>query len=401
MASGADVVVIGGGVVGTSIAFHLARLGAGSVTLLERSPGLAAGATGRSGALVRTHYTNAPEAAMAQAALPWFEGWADRVGGACGFVRTGFLQVVDAADTALLKENTAVLQGLGVDTRVVDAAGARALEPALAIADGEFAAYEPRSGYADPVATTESLAAAARRLGVEIRLGSVVRGLCGSGSRVTGVKTARDMIAADVVVVANGCWSVPLLARIGVNLPIEAHRAQRTVVARPPEMRGERGHLTVIDRRTGVYTRPHGVDGTLVGLSRAADRLGSPDGVDVEPGFPERARDRLALTFPAFAGAGITLSKAGPLDVTPDHCALIGPVDGMDGIVLATGMSGSGFKKAPAIGACVAELIVEGAATTAPIEAFDPARFTRGAGVERRDYTVGGEDDTSRDALVH
>lgn len=401
MASGADVVVVGGGVVGTSIAFHLARLGAGTVTLLERSPGLAAGATGRSGALVRTHYTDAPEAAMAWAALPWFEEWADRVGGSAGFVRTGFLQLVDAADADLLRANVAMLQGVGIDTRVVDAAEARALQPGLAIAGDEVAAYEPRSGYADPVATTESLAAAARRLGVEIRLGSVVRGLCGRGSRVTGVKTARDVISADMVVVANGCWSVPLLAPIGVHLPIEPYRAQRTVVARPASMLGEGGHLTVIDRRTGVYARPHGTDGTLVGLSRGSTPLASPDGVDVEPGFPERARDRLARTFPAFAGAPVTSSKAGPLDVTPDRCALIGPPDGVDGLVLAVGMSGSGFKKAPAIGACVAELIVDGAASTAPVEPFHPARFTRGAPVARREYGAGDEDDPARDALVH
>ena len=400
MASAADVVVVGGGVVGTGIAFHLARLGAGKVTLLERSPALAAGATGRSGALVRTHYTDVPEAAMAWAALPWFEGWADLVGGSCGFVRTGFLQLVHPADTDLLRRNVGVLQGLGVDTRLVDASEAREIEPALAIADGEVAAYEPRSGYADPVATTNALAAAAGRLGADIRTGVPVRALCERGSRVTGVRTARETIDAGTVVLANGCWSAPLLAPLGVRPPIEPYRAQRTVLARPPGLSGATGHRTVIDRRTGVYTRPDGADGTLVGLSRAAERLDSPDGVEVEPGFPERARDRLAETFPAFAGAPVRASKAGPLDVTPDRCALIGPVTGWDGLVLAAGMSGSGFKKAPAIGACVAELVVHGRATTAPIESFAPDRFDRGAPIERHDYRVGYEDDTG-DALVH
>lgn len=401
MASTSDVVVIGGGVVGTSIAFHLARLGAGSVTLLERAPQLAAGATGRSGAVVRTHYTNAPEAAMAWAALPWFERWAELVGGECGFVRTGFLQLVHAGDTELLRENTDMLRGLGIDTRIVDAAEARRLEPELAIADGEYAAYEPRSGYADPVGTTQSLAAAAERLGVGIRLGVPARGLVRSGSRITGVTTPRGPISAGAVVVANGCWSVPMLAQVGVDPPIEAYRAQRAVVERPRSLRGVRGHLTIIDRRTGIYTRPHGADGTLVGLSQSSERLDGPDGVEVEPGFPERARARLEETFPVFRSAPVLFAKAGPLDVTPDRCALIGPADGLDGVVLAVGMSGSGFKKAPAVGACVAELIVNGRATTAPLEPFDPGRFARGAPVERRDYRVGEDGDETRDALVH
>lgn len=401
MAGTSDVVVIGGGVVGASTAFHLARLGAGSVTLLERAPQLAAGASGRSGALVRTHYTNAPEAAMAWAALPWFERWGERVGGHCGFVRTGFLQLVHREDTDLLRENVAMLQGLGIDTRIVDAGEARRLEPALAIEDGEYAAYEPRSGYADPVTTTQSLAAAAERLGARIRLGVPARELVRRGSRITGVVTARGTVDAGTVVVANGCWSVPLLAPVGVDLPIEPYRAQRVVVDRPATMRGTSGHRTIIDRRTGVYTRPHGADGTLVGLSQASVRLDGPDGVEVEPGFPERARDRLAGTFPAFGDAPIQFAKAGPLDVTPDRCALIGPADGLDGLVLAVGMSGSGFKKAPAIGACVAEQIVGGRATTAPLEPFSPGRFARGAAVERRDYRVGDEGDATRDALVH
>lgn len=401
MASTSDVVVVGGGVIGTSIAFHLARLGAGTVTLLERAPQVAAGASGRSGALVRTHYTNAPEAAMAWAALPWFERWNERVGGHCGFVRTGFLQVVSAPDAGRLRENVAMLQGLGIDTRIVDAAEARRLEPALAIADGEYAAYEPRSGYADPVATTQSLAAAAGRLGARIRLGVPARGLVRRGSRIAGVTTPRETIFAGTVVVANGCWSVPMLAQAGVDLPIETHRAQRVVVERPPELRGTSGHRTVIDRRTGIYTRPHGADGTLAGISSTAAPLDGPDTVEVEPGFPELARDRLAATFPAFAGATVRSGKAGPLDVTPDRCALIGPIGGLDGLVLAVGMSGSGFKKAPAIGACVAELITRGKARTAPIGAFAPDRFTRGAAIERRDYRVGEDGEEAGAALVH
>src|SRR5690606_7598056 len=148
-----------------------------------------------------------------------------------------------------------------------------------------------------------------------------------------------------------------------------------------------------------------GPTGTLVGLSAAS--LSAPldpagDGnVAVDPGFPERARDRLAHAFPAFAGARVLEAKAGPLDVTPDRCCLLGPVDGIDGLQLAVGMSGSGFKKAPAIGACIAELVVHGRATTAPVEPFAPDRFTHGSVIEHAAYRVGGGPEESRDALVH
>lgn len=399
----ADVVVVGGGVVGASVAFHLARLGAGAVMLLERSERLAAGATGRSGALVRTHYTNEPEAAMAWAAVPWFEDWADRVGGSCGFVQTGFAQLVLPEDNDLLRANVAMQQLVGIDTRVVDAAELRVLEPALAVTDGELAAYEPRSGYADPVATTEGFAAAAQRHGATVRLGEPVLSLQQRGSRVTGVVTAAGPIAAGVVVLANGWWSKALLADIGVDVPIDPYRAQRTLVDRPEPLRGDRGHLTVIDRRHGIYTRPHGTDSTLVGLSSASQpsRLDSGDADEVDPDFPERARARLVAAMPAFADAAVRDSVAGPLDVTPDRCGLIGAVEGVDGLQLAVGMSGGGFKKAPAIGACVAELVVEGRASTAPVEPFAPDRFTRGGAVESTAYRVGGGPEESREALVH
>lgn len=403
MSSISDAVVVGGGVVGASIAFHLARLGAGKVTLLERSEQLAAGATGRSGALVRTHYTNEPEAAMAWAAVPWFEHWAERVGGSCGFMQTGFAQLVLPADDDLLRANVAMLQRVGVDTRLVEAADLQALEPALAVADVEIAAYEPRSGYADPVATTESLAAAAQRHGASVRLGEPVLSVQQQGSRVTGVVTAAGAIAADVVVLANGWWSKELLAGIGVDVPIDLYRAQRTLVERPDSLRGTRGHLTIIDRRYGIYARPHGTDATLVGLSSASQPspLASGDPFDVDPGFPERARASLGAALPSFADSAVGASVAGPLDVTPDRCCILGTVEGVEGLQLAVGMSGGGFKKAPAVGACIAELVVHGRASTAPIEPFALDRFTRGAAIESTAYRVGGGPEDSRDALVH
>lgn len=393
-----DVVVVGAGVVGASVAFHLRRLGVGRVTLAERrSP--ASGATGRSGALVRTHYTNEPEAALAIAALPWFAEWADRVGGDSGFVRTGFVQLVGAGDAGLLRENVATLRRLGASTDVLAADQIRAAVPGLAVADDEPAAYEPDSGYADPVATTRSLVAAARGKGAEIRENCTVDGLLTAHGRVVGVRTPDGPVTADVVVLANGAWSTALTRPLGVDLPIVATRAQAAVVSRPAPLAGVAGHPAVIDRRHGIYARPYDSDRTLVGMSSSnADRLTDLDEVPVAPGFAEQARDRLGAAFPAFSGQPVSHTQAGPLDVTPDRCAILGPVEGIDGLVLAVGMSGSGFKKAPAIGACIAELIQDGQASTADIRPFSYHRFERGAQIQRRDYRLGKEGGT---ALVH
>jgi sarcosine oxidase subunit beta len=400
MRSTADVVIVGGGVVGTSIAFHLTQLGVSDVLLLERGE-LSGGATGRSGALVRTHYTNAPEAQLAAAALPWFEEWADRVGGACGFVRTGFVQLVTAGDADRLRCNVAMLTGLGIDTRVLERAELDALGSGLALAAGDIGAYEPRSGHADPIATTRTLAAAAARGGARILEHTTALRLLASGGHVTGVETSAGRVQSETVILANGSWSVALVEPLGLNLPIESVGAQVAFVSRPDSLPGPAGHLTMIDRRTGIYARPNGRSETLVGLSQSARNVVSPDDTQVSASFPATALQQLALSIPAFVTQKVLRAHAGPLDVTPDHAALIGRVGGHDGLVLAVGMSGSGFKKAPAIGACVAELVVEGRARTASIDRFAPSRFAEDRPIVSNDYVVGTTAGGPGPVLVH
>lgn len=384
----AEAVVVGGGVIGASIAFHLTRLGLRDVLLLERGR-LAGQATGQSGALVRTHYTNAPEARLALAAIPWFEQWAERVGGNCGFVPTGFLQIVGPADTAALQRNIMMLRDhVGVDTRLIDAYEAAALQPGLSLAEGEQAAYEPRSGYANPVSTTLALAEAAQRNGAEIQEGIAVSGLRWSAEHITGVETASGPVESPIVILANGGWAIPLVAPLGLELPMRPVLSQIAVLHRAPELpEGVAGHLTLIDRARGYYARPHEIDLTLVGLSGLSNDLATfDDGLhsyDLE--LPGRARAGIAGRIAGFSKARFAYGRSGPLDVTPDRAAILGrgPIDGL---FLAVGMSGSGFKKAPAIGACMAELILQGAATTAPIEPFRPQRFAENDLIRGDDY---------------
>jgi sarcosine oxidase subunit beta len=385
-----DVVVVGAGVIGTSTAFHLARLGVPRVALVERRQ-VASGASGRSGALVRTHYTNPPEARLALAALPWFEEWAYRVGGSCGFQPTGFLQLVAPSDAGRLRGNVDRLRDVGVETEVLEADELRRLAPYLRVDDGELGAYEPRGGYADPELTTQAFAAAAQRLGVTLFEGREVTRIGVESGSVRGVETTAGRLGCSALVVAGGNWSRSLLAPIGVSVPIHPTRVQVARFDRPSSLPGGvRGHLTVIDRRHGYYARPAGETGTLVGLSGFHRPLRDLDDFPRknDEDFVGVARAQLARRIPAFAGARYLGGHMGPLDVTDDGKAVLGWAPGVEGLVLAVGMSGTGFKKAPAIGACLAELVTRGAAETAPIEPFRPGRFAEGQPIAGDDYEL-------------
>jgi sarcosine oxidase, subunit beta len=383
----ADVVVVGAGVVGAAIAFGLTSRGVRDVVVLDKGT-VAGRASGRSGALVRNHYTNLDEARVALAALDWFEHWADRVGGDCGFQRTGFLQMVDRSDHQTLRDNVDRLRGVGVDTRLVGAAELAELAPGLRLDGDELAAYEPRGGYADPVATTHALAEAARAGGARVEEHVEATAVLTAGGRVSGVRTSDGEISAPTVVLANGAWSEALLRPLGVELNLTATWAQLTLLARPPELPA--GHVTIIDRASGCYLRPDGADRTLVGLSVYRRELPDLDAdrPREEPEFVEVARRRVGWRVPGLAHAARLGGRGGPLDLSPDHRMILGPAPALTGLQLAVGMSGGGFKKAPAIGACLAELITGGASRTAPIEPFRATRFAEGAPLSGAEYSL-------------
>jgi sarcosine oxidase, subunit beta len=384
----AQAIIIGGGVIGVSIAFHLVRLGMRDVLLLDRG-WLGCQATGQSGALVRTHYTNPHEARLALAGLRQFSQWGDLVGGTCGFVNTGFLQIVAREDAERLQQNVAILSNdVGVATRMVTTQEVAELQPGLVLEAGEQAAYEPESGYADPLATVYSLAEAARRMGATLSEKIPVTALQIKDTRIVGVETNNGVISSSTVILANGGWAGALAKPIGLDLPMRPVLSQIAMLQRAPNLpRGPKGHLTLIDHARGYYARPDGEDLTLVGLSGLSrDLPGFDEGLgtyDLE--VPGRARNAITGRMASFKAARFVRKQSGPLDVTPDHCAILGSSP-IEGLYLAVGMSGSGFKKAPAIGACIAELIVNGSATTAPIEPFNYNRFAGGNLIVGNDY---------------
>ncbi|MDQ4043086.1 MAG: FAD-binding oxidoreductase [Actinomycetota bacterium] len=369
-----EAIIVGAGVVGASVAFHLAERGV--ETLIVDREGLAAGSTARSGALVRAHYPTALEADLAWESLTgYFEPWGERVGGGCGFTRTGFAYLVGEDRVKALKHNVALQHSVGVETELVGPEELKEIDPALDTEGIALAAYEPRGGYADPTAAAVGFLRAAETLGARFERRQVTE-LRLRGQEVTGVETEDGPLDAPVVVLAAGAWSVPLAAGVGLELPIQPARVQVSIFERPYTLAT---HLTIIDSMLGFYARPAAEHATLVGLRDRFSHLEDPDEWDPEPDpdLPEAAADLLGQRVPGLRDAPYRSGRAGVLDMTPDGRPILGP-EGPEGLYLAVGWSGTGFKKAPAVGAELAAWILEGAPHREGLRAYNLDRFRTG-----------------------
>lgn len=375
----AEVVVIGGGVIGASTAFQLAKRGVQDVVLLEQRR-LGAGATGKSGALVRAHYANMHEARLTLESLRIFRTWDEEVGaGSCGFEATGFVQIVAPEDEAKLRANVAAQQAIGIETDVVSAEELREIEPLLRTDDLTYGAFEPNSGYADPSGTLYGFAAGAEARGATICTGTEATAILVEGDRVVGVETDAGRIATGTVVLAGGAWSDRLLLPLGLDLGLTPERAQVVIFRWPPEIDQRRRHRVVIDATRSSWFRPEGANSTLIGVEMG-DRRTEPDGFQEtpDPGQIDAARSALAARFPAFAGAVMRGGWAGMIMVSPDSHPIIDQIPSVPGLFVMTGDSGTSFKTAPAIGICLAEWITDGAPKLVDLSPFRSTRFAEG-----------------------
>ena len=372
----ADVIVVGGGANGTSTAFHLARLGIKNIVLLERRQ-IAAGATGKSGSLVRMHYTNDVESRLALESLKVFQDFENVVGGDCGWSPVGFVQLVKHEHRDALRRNVARQQKLGIDTRVIDDDELRSLLPGVVIDDVGGAAYEASSGFADPNATAFGFAAAAQRLGVTVETGHAVTRVLVENGRVAGVETERERIMAPTVVLVPGAWSNPLLRPLGLDLPLTPFRIQISIFRWPPAWTHR--HPVVIDAVHHSWMRPEGVHSTLIGVELGrggADPETYDEGVD--PQFVRDARTTLAARLPAFADATMRGGWAGMIMMSDDGRPIIDQFPSVPGLYGMLGDSGTSFKTSPAIGRCLAEWIAYGAPKLVELTSFRSTRFAEG-----------------------
>ncbi len=383
----ADVVIIGGGVNGASVAFNLARLGVRRVVLLERRH-LGAGASGKSGSLVRMHYTNEAESRLAWESLKVFRDFDAMVGGDCGFEAPGFVQIVDPAHADALRANVAMQQRLGIDTRLVSREELTEISPDLRVDDVGAAAYEPGSGFADPNATTFAFAAAARRLGATIETDCEALRIVTEGGRVAGVETSRGRVAAPVVVAVPGAWAGRLLDQLGLDFGLTPYRIQVSIFRWPEGF--TRRHPAVIDSTRSAWIRPEGRAGTLIGVELGAGHA-DPDKYDegVDEAYVALCREALATRFPAFERSTMRGGWAGMIMMSPDGRPIIDQIPSVPGLFVMLGDSGTSFKTSPAIGRCLAEWIVKGQPETADLTRFRSTRFAEGQPwIDSTDYGI-------------
>lgn len=370
------VIVVGAGVVGASVAFHLAERGAETVILDRMSP--ASGPTARSAGLVRAHYPTSLEGNLAwESITDYFEDWGERVGGGCGFTRTGFSYLASETDAAKVEANTRMLrEEAGVETHLVGAEDLEEIDPEISAAGVAAAAYEPRGGYADPAATTLSLLNAAKRSGATFQKREVT-GLSESGGRITGVRTNEGSLEADLVILCAASWSASLARGVGLYLPIRPARVQVVLLQRPF---GLPTHLTFIDSVNEISCRPTSDHCTFVSMRLVEmEWLEDADDYSSEASeeFVATARERLPRRIPAMKDARPRLGWSGVLDMTPDGRPIMGPA-GPEGLHLCTGWSGKGFKKAPAVGAEVARWALDGSPKRPDLESYRASRFDEG-----------------------
>lgn len=376
----ASVIVVGAGVVGASTAFHLTRLGFRDVLVVDRGAA-GTGMSGRSSALVRMHYTFGLEVELAVRSDRMFDRWNELVGRPRCVTRTGFVRIVQPGEEDRLRHNVEMQRALGVDAELVTGPELASLAPGLRSDDVALAAYEPRGGFGDGAVVAGDLLASARDGGTRFCPGVSVRQLLLEGGKVRGIVTDQGVMQGEVVVLATGPWTPALLEPCGVDLPIEPELHHVAVTRHPP---GGGAPLACIDSVTGTYFRPDRAgEATLIGAF-SGTRPATPSDADKDPS-PESLAELVAaaaVRLPALENAGIGRGVAGVYDMTPDARPLIGRVDGLDGLVVAVGFSGMGFKISPAVGEAVAELVVHGTSRQVDLGPLRPGRFAEGAPVD-------------------
>ncbi|VEG58228.1 FAD dependent oxidoreductase [Mycolicibacterium aurum] len=376
MSETADVVIVGGGLEGAASAWALSRRGVTDVVVAERGT-VGSGMTGKSSGIVRCHYGVSSLAAMAAVGLEVFERPQEFLGEEAtdiGFRQTGYVVGVGEQNVDSLRKSLAAQRAVGVDTEEIDKTEVARLWPFADLTPFAAFGWEARGGYGDAYQTAQAFSTSARAAGVRVKQGATVTELLTDGDRVTGVRLADGTeISAGTVIVATGVWSRPFLAPYGIDLPIKVIREQ----------------IVMID--PGLDTGPVPVFSDLVSLQYVRPEVGGdilfgnsdlPGYADIDPADPDdylnRATedfvdvtvDKVGTRFPGFADAAISSSYAGCYDVTPDWNPVIsrGP---LDGLVIAAGFSGHGFKIAPAVGMLVADIVIDGRSNDARIPASD------------------------------
>jgi sarcosine oxidase, subunit beta len=381
----ADVVIVGGGCMGCSVAWHLAQCGITDVVLLEREPQLAAGSTGKNAGGVRHQFSHPANIELSKESIGLIARFEDIVGVPIDFHQDGYLFLLSkTASVETFKKNVALQQQHGIDVRWVSNEEARALAPGLDLAGVKGATYCPQDGVADPNGVTMGFAKGAQARGVEIVREVELTGVRLGAHRIAEVRTSKGSISTPVLVNAAGPWAKSIGRMLGVDVPVEPER-RHIFIASPPgggswDDERNRGRvpaskLLVIDFESTFYFHREG-GGLLFGMGDPGERPGFDITVrwDFLPKVIEVAMQRL----PALADAAVSHAWAGLYEMTPDHNPIIGPSIDVDGFYTIAGFSGHGFQHAPAAGRILADLVA-GRDPNFDLSPFELDRFSRRA----------------------
>jgi len=376
----ADILILGAGVMGASLAFHLARRNAGRIVIIDKDH-VGRGGSGRSSALIRMHYSFPPEVQLALVSLHMFQHWREIVGEPGDFRKTGFVRIVHPNETERLKRNVEMQRGLGAHVELISRQELKELEPDWVVDEVELAAYEPDSGYGDGAGVANDFLGRARDSGVTYAPRTQATSFHLEKDQVRGVVTDHGEIDVPVVVAATGPWARPMFQAAGYDLPIETEYHQVAILKNAADMKG--GGCACIDSVSATYFRSDAQDKFLVG-DFYGQRPVDPDN------FPQRASDesleelieRACRRVPKLENSEVMRGVTGVYDMTPDCRPLLGEIPGIGGLYVCAGFSGMGFKISPAIGLVMSELVVDGQAKTVDISAFRPGRFAEGKSIK-------------------
>ena len=371
--STASVVVIGGGVVGCSIAYHLARRGQRDVVVLERDA-VGSGTTSKAAGGIRAQFPTETEVRFSLEAMGVFERFQEEFGVDIGYRKIGYLFLVsDAEDLRGFRERMALQRRLGVDVREISPAEAKAIVPALHVDDLVAAVWGPQDGMAGPAEVTNGFARRARELGARIVEGVEVAAIDVERGRIHGVRTSQGAITAPIVINAAG----PAAARVGRLAGTEVlvlPRRRHIFFTEPfPEIPGPVPLTT--DRASGFYFRKE-MEQLLLSPGDVDD-IGEDLTVPVDRARIDETVEKALHRIPIVEKARIAGGWAGLRPLTPDDHAIIGWAPGVEGFFLAVGFGGHGFPHSPATGRYVSEWLLDGKPSL-DLSLFDPGRFAAG-----------------------
>ncbi|WP_431798440.1 FAD-binding oxidoreductase (plasmid) [Cupriavidus metallidurans] len=377
-----DAIVVGAGVIGSSVAYHLARLGCNRVLVLDRTQ-IGAGTTSQSSGILRTHYSVIENVRLAQASWNVFNDFANYLGdedASSGLVKCGYL--IAAPEGPKLDPLQAALQAQrdqGIEVRYLTREDAQDRLPIARFDDAALIGYEPEAGFADAYLVATSFARAARRMGVKIMEGVEVEELLVDNGKVVGVVTSQGTFRSDTVISTQNIWARDIEQWTGIASPVVPERHSVLALEGPKAYTFQMPVYKDLGSPGMLYCRSYGGRQMLVSEGIVGETLPEPDNEqgDISLDYMVEVGSQVAERFPSYETAGVASSWTGVYDVTPDWNPVLGCLPDLPGLVVGYGFSGHGFKLSPAVGLMLAQCAL-GLQTDVDIAPYALERFRTG-----------------------